>query len=517
MKTTAFSSIAWSGIGILSTLGSAATIPRYFERELTTRQGLSSARVSAELGPQISRDSSIFGPSNSTLWDQVTARWTTASKPTIQLVVEPSEESDVATIVKYCNENGIEFLALTGGHGIAASLHSFNGIQISTWKLNQINVDPDGKTAWFGGGVNVGNVTEYLWERGYVTTTGGCECVGMMGAGLGGGHGRHEGLYGMIVDNILQLNVVLADGRAITVNSTSYNDLLWGMKGAGHNFGVVTSFQMNIFPAGPPTWHWHSYIWTGDKLEAVFTAINNYHGNGTTPVNAAFEAGDFLVHEDVSTTEPVLFWSFSYRGPADEAEALLTEFNAIPAVTSQMGDVPYNQIAKAQGSSWSSPICAKNQNHITSTAGLQVYNLTAERLIFDGFAAMMVSNPELAAGASMMHEGYSTARVDAIPSDSTAYPFRADHHLMLADVPITSSDQKAAALKWVAEIRDQWNAGQPGRLPDAYTNYASGLETVQQWYGHESWRIERLRALKAKYDPHNAFRFYNPIVGAKHN
>ncbi|KAI1818152.1 hypothetical protein GGS20DRAFT_529952 [Poronia punctata] len=57
----------------------------------------------------------------------------------------------------------------------------------------------------------------------------------------------------------------------------------------------------------------------------------------------------------------------------------------------------------------------------------------------------------------------------------------------------------------------------PGRLPNAYTNYASGMETVQQWYGHESWRIERLRALKAKYDPRNAFRFYNPIVGAQHH
>lgn len=114
--------------------------------------------------------------------------------------------------------------------------------------LKDITIQSSGKSAWLGGGVYDGQVLNYLWDQGYVTTTGACDCVGMMGPGLGGGHGPLEGLYGMVSDNFRQLNVVLANGTAIRVNETSYSDLLWGMKGAGHNFGIVTSFEINIFP-----------------------------------------------------------------------------------------------------------------------------------------------------------------------------------------------------------------------------------------------------------------------------
>ena len=161
--------------------------------------------------------------------------------------------------------------------------------------LKIVAIEPNSKSAWFGGGVYGGLVTDYLWDRGLVATTGSCDC-----AGLGGGHGRHEGLYGMISDNFLQLNVVLADGSAIRVNSTSHSDLLWAMKGAGHNFGIVTSFEMNVFPRGPDTWHYHNYIWRGEKLEDVFNALIDLHDNGNTPVNMAVNFGDFLMNTTIT-------------------------------------------------------------------------------------------------------------------------------------------------------------------------------------------------------------------------
>ncbi len=71
---------------------------------------------------------------------------------------------------------------------------------------------------------------------------------------------------------------------------------------------------------------------------------------------------------------------------------------------------------------------------------------------------------------------------------------------------------KDEARAWATETMDLWNGGQPQRLPNAYVNYASGLEPVEWQYGHEPWRLERLRKLKAKYDPQNHFRYYNPII-----
>ncbi|GFF75239.1 6-hydroxy-D-nicotine oxidase [Aspergillus udagawae] len=499
--------------GLLWTLVAGASIPRYFQKHAITRRDLTSAQVQQELGGLVSKTTLIFGPDDPRFND-VTSRWTDFSKPRIQVVIEPGLESDVPTIVKYCNENSIDFLAVSGGHGLAASLATFNGIQIGMRQLNNITIQPSGKSAWFQGGLTVLPVIQYLWDKGFVTTTGGCECVGMLGAGLGGGHGRYEGLYGLISDNIVQFNVVLANGSTIRVNATSHSDLLWGMKGAGHNFGIVTSYEMNIFPRGPDTWHYHNYVWRGEHLETVFNALNVFHGDGTTPVNMAFNAGSFLMNTTITSEEPILFWSFTYRGTAEEAEKYLAPFNAIEAVYEEMGDVPYPQVAKAQGTSLSDPICQHGNVHSTSTVFLRVWNATAERLIFEGFKKRVAQDPVLAAGANIMHEGYSTEGVDAVDPAGSAYPFRSDRHLTLfnAIVPHNDTAREQAAWAWAAEVRDQWNAGQPGRLMDAYVNYASGFETLEQRYGHESWRLKRLRSLKAKYDPHNRFRYYNPIV-----
>ncbi|KAL4875383.1 hypothetical protein BJY04DRAFT_232662 [Aspergillus karnatakaensis] len=512
MRTPVFS-IAYC-FGLLWTLAAGASIPRYFETHATTRRDLTSSQVQQELGAQLSPKTQIFWPQDDR-FDELTSRWTDFSKPTVQVVIQPGRESDVAKIVKYCNANSIDFLAINGGHGLASSLSTFNGIQISLRQLDQITIQPSRKTAWFGGGTIVGPVINYLWDKGYVTTTGGCECVGMLGAGLGGGHGRYEGLYGMISDNILQLNVVLGDGSTIRVSKTSHPDLLWGMKGAGHNFGIVTSYEMNIFPRGVDTWHYHNYVWRGEQLEDVFEALNTFHGNGSTPVKMAFNAGSFLMNTTVTNEEPVIFWTFAYRGSAKEAEKHLGPFNAIEAASEESGDVPYSLIPAAQGTAFSSPICQHGNVHSTSTAGLQVYNLTAERLIYEGFKRRVAEYPGLAAGTTIMHEGYSTQGVEAVDPGSSAYPFREDRHLNLFDAIVPAGDDgslQEVAWAWAAEVRDQWNDGQAERTVNAYVNYASGFETLEERYGHESWRVERLRELKEKYDPENRFRFYNPIV-----
>ncbi|KAI0206087.1 hypothetical protein F4808DRAFT_455574 [Astrocystis sublimbata] len=85
-----------------------------------------------------------------------------------------------------------------------------------------------------------------------------CDCVGMMGPGLGGSHGHNEDLYGLISHNLTNLNVVLANGTTIRVNSTSHADLFWGTQGAGHNFGIVTSFELKIHPRMVDSWHYHN-------------------------------------------------------------------------------------------------------------------------------------------------------------------------------------------------------------------------------------------------------------------
>ena len=75
----------------------------------------------------------------------------------------------------------------------------------------------------------------------------------MMGPGLGGGFGRYQGFFGLVLDNIIETNVVLADGSLITVSNSSHADLYWGMRGAGHKFGMVTKFKYRIYDNPAPS------------------------------------------------------------------------------------------------------------------------------------------------------------------------------------------------------------------------------------------------------------------------
>ncbi|KAI2639150.1 FAD-binding domain-containing protein [Hypomontagnella submonticulosa] len=498
-------------LALFQTFASAAAVPRYFQRHPMTRRDLSVQKVEQELSVILSNGTTMYGPQD-TKWEDLIERYNTFALPDIQIVVQPGQESDISKIVKYCNDNSINFLVKNRGHAITDSIGAFQGLQIDMGALLNIDIQPGSKTAWFQGGTYDGQVIDYLWERGYVATTGSCACVGMMGPGLGGGHGRYEGLYGLISDNLVNLNVVLADGSEIRVNETSHSDLFWAMQGAGHNFGIVTSFELKIHPRIVDTWSYHNYIWTGDKLDEVFTQMNILHGNGTTPVNMAINFGIFTMNETISKTDAIIFWTFGYSGPTEDAEKILEPFNKIPAVWDEKANLPYPDIPSIQGTGLDSPLCAGNQTHITSTAGLQAYNLTAEREIYNHFNKKIAQYPQLA-NARVVHEGYSQEAVIAHDVNSAAYPMRDDFHLMYFDAIVDhGSNMTGLAREWANEVRDMWNEGQPTRKPTTYVNYAAGGEPLESIYGYEPWRLERLRSLKAKYDPENRFRYFMPII-----
>lgn len=160
-------------------------------------------------------------------------------------------------------------------------------------KLNSVDISEDGTTAKIGGGALSKTVIDALWNAGkqtgefaafisiiYILTsndhfavTGTCECTSLLGPGLGGGHGWLQGHHGLIADQFVSMDIVLADGTQQTIDSDS--DLWWGMKGAGHNFAVVTSVTMKVFDIKHRDWARETMIFTGDKVEAVFEAINN--------------------------------------------------------------------------------------------------------------------------------------------------------------------------------------------------------------------------------------------------
>lgn len=114
--------------------------------------------------------------------------------------------------------------------------------------------------------------------------TGGCECVSMIGPGLGGGHGLLQARHGLISDQFISLRMVLADGTVQTVDHR--HELWWAVRGAGHNFGIVTSITARIYDIERPRWALRNFTFTGDKLETLYERINEHLlVNGTQPVD----------------------------------------------------------------------------------------------------------------------------------------------------------------------------------------------------------------------------------------
>ena len=115
--------------------------------------------------------------------------------------------------------------------------------------------------------------------------TGVCECTSILGPGLGGGHGILRGRYGLISDQFTSMNVVMADGSMHTISDDRDADLWWAMRGAGHNFGIVTSATSKIYEIQHRNWAYENFIYTGDSIESLYkTIIEQFQSNDSQPV-----------------------------------------------------------------------------------------------------------------------------------------------------------------------------------------------------------------------------------------
>ncbi|KIL87839.1 hypothetical protein FAVG1_08720 [Fusarium avenaceum] len=480
----------------------ADTHSQLSQRE-TTPALLPSQSIAETLGSILSKDTEIFLPTDDN-WASETERYQNYDRPRIQLAVRPGLESDVSKIIKYANSVSVNFLAVNRGHSLTSTVGKFNGIEIDLRGLTDISVNKGGKTARYQAGVYGHEVLNTLWDQGYVG--------GILGPALGGGHTAQQGVHGLISDHIESMNVVLADGRAITVSKNKNKDLWWAMRGAGHNFGVVTSFHAKIWPAVIKSYFYRTYTFKGDRLESLFRTLNTFHNNGTTPTEWLGAWGVFTMDRTVDKNKAVIIWTFVYAGEQKRAERLLKPFDRVGPVSHVEGNVPYPEVNDQLGGGVDSFLCTPNKTHVIGTAGLQVYNVSSERAIYELYNQKVSKHPVLG-DTRVVHEGYAVKGVSDIKAEDSAYPLRDDYLLMYFDTtPTPESGLVPFAQRWALDTVNLWNSGQPKRKPTTYVNYAAGHESLESMYGYEPWRLDRLRRLKDKYDPHNRFAYYNPIT-----
>ncbi|KAK8119641.1 uncharacterized protein PG998_004267 [Apiospora kogelbergensis] len=389
------------------------------------------------------------------------------------MVVNVETESDVAITVKYCASKGIPFVAQNGGVGWAATFDlGAYGVLIDLARLNQVTFNADKTRATIGGGARINETIAHASAAGALVETGNCNCVGALGAILGGGYGNLMGLYGFGVDNVVSMRVVTADGRIRDVTAASDADLFWALRGAGPNLGIVTSAVVKSYPvsqAGMLAWT-GSLIFTPDKLEQVVQAIQDlelkpemniflYFG---TPPRDGLPLPVYMPSGRPRIAQPC--------SPTSRGTRAVTAF-ALPG-----GRKPSYTVAM--------------QNLVPSTW----------RQVWDKYVEFQ--KLPTAENSVVLMEAYSLTKARSFGSGSAAFShrdvnFNAVIILWYSDVAL---DDRAQVVGKAA--RDLWKATDGLARDATYINFAHGDEPLDVVYGDS---LSRLRDIKHRIDPKDNF------------
>ena len=185
-------------------------------------------------------------------YDQARRVWNGMVDRRPAVIVRPSGVDDVVAAIRFGREEDLPIAVRCGGHSIPGLSTCDDGIVIDLSRIGGAEVDPEAKTARVGGGALLSELDTAAQEHGLVCPVGVVSHTGVAGLTLGGGMGRLMRTFGLTLDNLLAVELVTADGRVVRVSPEEHPELFWGLRGAGPNFGIVTSFEFRLHSLDHP-------------------------------------------------------------------------------------------------------------------------------------------------------------------------------------------------------------------------------------------------------------------------
>jgi FAD/FMN-containing dehydrogenase len=399
-------------------------------------------------------------------------------------VVRCGAEEDVRHAVEFARDHQLEVAVRGGGHAYLA-WGSSDGIVIDLSALNQIKIDPDHRTAQLQGGVLAGELSRAAGKYGLVPVLGQCPGVGAAGVTLGGGLGWLSGLLGACCDHLRAASIVNANAEPIIANDETDADLLWGLRGAGANFGATTSLTLQLHPLDS--------VVAGDVHFSIADAKTVLRGFRELMHTAP---DGFQANLNLTRGVAGAFISFCHVGHDPEAEKMLDTIRAIAKTTKvDVKRQPFFNLAEKAAVTNPTDRPAPAYRAIQTVYRQGITDEMIEILVdqLDG------ATPDAVFGLSH----YMHGEVCRVRPDATAFPHRQAHsvHLRVAynwSDPRENESRFAWGDRWLQALRPTTNES----LYANFQTYESDRGSAAL-YGINH---QRLLALKEKHDPGNVFR-----------
>ena len=426
---------------------------------------------------------------------QATRLWNGMIDHTPALVVQPTGTADVVTAVEFARDHGLLLSVRGGGHNIAGTALADAGLTVDMSRLRGVLVDPEARTATVQAGCTLGDVDRETQLHGLAAPLGFISEVGVAGLTLGGGLGYLTRRFGWTVDNLLEVEIVTADGRVRRASRDENADLFWAIRGAGANLGIVTSFTFRLHAVGP-TVYGGLIAWPFERADEILRAYRTL----TTAAPRELAAWLMLLRAPPAPFVPeqwhgerICAMAVCYSGDLDDADAVLAPIRALgDPLVDLLSEQPYVQVQ-----SYLDATEPKGQHYYWRTEYLAELGDDLVSTVADLFAECPVPDADI----GFLHLGGALNEHD---EDDGAVGNRDAHFAIGVKGMWEPHEPKAEEFgHWV---RDAGMRVQPFSTGRTYINFQTADEDEQRVRATYGPNFERLVELKHKYDPDNVFR-----------
>jgi len=410
-----------------------------------------------------------------------------------RMIARCADVADVITAVNFGRENDLLIAIRGGGHNGGGLGICDDGLVIDLSLIKYTRVDPAARTVRVGAGCTWGDVDHATHALGLATPTGIISTTGVGGLTLGGGMGYLTRKCGLTIDNLLEADIVLADGRFVTASAEENEDLFWAIRGGGGNFGVVTSFLFKLHPihmdyAGPMLW----------PLEQATEVMQWYREFITQAPDDIYGFFLFLVvppgppFPEHLHNKKMCGVVWCYTGPAEQAETTFKPIRSFgpPPALDLVGPMPHPQLQSMFDELY--------------PPGLQWYWRADffNELSDEAIALHVKYGSEIPTMHSSMHLYPINGAAHRIGKTDTAWSYR---DATWAQVIVGVDPDPTNNEQIIAWTKEYWDALHPHSAGGAYVNFMmdEGEERIKASYRDN---YDRLVEIKKQFDPTNLFR-----------